>query len=216
MQFVERDFLLMNDLYYVRCLNSRRVAKLFGNYDSAARRLRLLKKEGYVKVIDFLFSGEQVYALTKRGIDRINKKYYYINKVDKINHALACADFYFYLKGQGYNIKYFGLDEQITYKYQSKTNKFRPDIILQTDRWYLVEIDLSNKRFEDKIKKWEGYFLSGMFRDRFDLFPPIFIVSNNPSKVQTIINRCKQVELNYAYKDLKEVLNYNYWYKLLK
>lgn len=116
------------------------------------------------------------------------------------------------MKWQGHGIEYFGLDEQISYKYQGKVYKFRPDILLCADRWYLVEIDLSNKRFEDKIKKWEGYFLSGMFRSKFDLFPPIFIVSNNLEKVRTIIDKHKTVELNYAFKDIKDINNNQYKY----
>lgn len=212
MKLVERDLIFLLDLYYIKYINSKRVANLFGNYNSAMRRLRILQKEGLIQNIDFLLNGEKVYCLTKKGFGKICKDNYSINKTDKINHFLVCADFYFYLKSQGYNIEYFELDEQIKYKYQGKSYKFRPDVILKLDRWYLVEIDLSNKRFEEKVRKWENYYHSMMFKKRFELFPPIFIVSNNVKKVSEIINKCKTIELNYAYKDLKDIVNNDYCY----
>jgi len=212
MRLTNRDLLFFNDLYFVKYINSQRVKKLFGNYDSTVRRLKILKNEGYIKVVDFLANGEQVFCLTKRGFNLLNKNYYYLSKNDKIIHSLLCSDFYFWLKGRGHNIEYFSIDEQISYRYKGKNIKFRPDIIVKTDRWYLVEIDLCNRRFEEKVKKWEGYYNSLMFKTRFELFPPIIIVSNNMDKVQAIINKCRQIDLNYAYIDIKDVKNNQYTY----
>lgn len=212
MQIVERDLLFLNDLYYVKYINTKRVAKLFNYYNSATRRLRLLRDEGYIKTVDHLLNGEKVFCLTKKGFNFINKNYYSLSKTDKITHALMCADFYFYLKWRGHNVEYFSIDEQIKYRCLGKNYKFRPDIIVKVDHWYLVEIDLCNRRFEDKIKKWEGYYKSSIFRMKFDLFPPIVIVSNNVDKVQAIINKCKQIDLNYAYMDIENIKNNQYTY----
>jgi len=212
MELTNRDLQLLNDLYFVKYLNSRRIGSLFGYYKSALRRLKGLKDEGYIKVVDFLANGEQVFCLTKRGFNLLNKNYYYLSKNDKIIHNLLCGDFYFWLKGRGHNIEYFSIDEQVSYRYKGKNIKFRPDIIVKTDRWYLVEVDLCNKRFEEKVKKWEGYYESSIFKTRFELFPPIIIVSNNIDKVRAIINKYRQIDLNYAYIDIEYVKNNQYTY----
>ena len=111
MQIVERDLLFLNDLYYVKYINTKRVAKLFNYYNSATRRLRLLRDEGYIKTVDHLLNGEKVFCLTKRGFSLLNKNYYSLSKTDKITHALMCADFYFYLKWRGHNVEYFYVND---------------------------------------------------------------------------------------------------------
>lgn len=194
MFITERDLMLLRDLFFIKYINSKRVAKLFGNYKSAMRRLKQLSKNNYIRIADHLLNGERVFCLSTKGFAIISKNPYRIKKTDKINHCLACADFYFYLKGGGHDINYFALEESL-----GRKHKFRPDIILQTDKWYLVEIDLSNKRFEEKVIRWEGYYISMEFLRRFSIFPPVIIVSNNTNKIKKIINRVKKINLNYIY-----------------
>ena len=213
MILVKRDFRLLNDMYFVKYLNTKRIVKLFGcHYRYVMTRLNQLENQGYIQRIDFMINREIIWCLKKNGFNLINQIPYYTSKQDKIYHHLACADFYFYLRQQHYNIQYFALDEEISFRYQGKKHKFRPDILLKVDQWYLVEIDLSNKRFEEKIKKWESYYYSGMYTARFDVFPTIYTVSNDVSKVRTIIDRCKTLAFNYAYKDYADVANNQYKY----
>lgn len=212
MIIVERDIKLLEDMYFVKYLNSKKIAKLFGNYDSAMRRLNQLKVNNYIKQVDFLINREIVWGLNRRGFNLLNRENYYISKTDKITHALACADFYFYLKQHGNKIQCYELDQEIKYKYQGKKYKFRPDIILYIDRWYFVEIDLSNRRFEEKVIKWENYYHSQMFVGKFTLFPPIIIVSNNVDKVKNAIDQTKTVDLSYVYKDYRDVADFQFKY----
>lgn len=196
-----RDLKLINDLYLVRYLNSKRIAALFGNYKSAMRRLGQLKKARYVFVSCYMPNRETIWSLDKKGYDLIDGTYYQTKKSININHTLACADFYFYLCKKEYDIKQFILEELIAFG----KNKFRPDIVLYTDKWYLVEIDLTNRRFEDKVCRWERYYNSFAFTSRFELFPPILIVSSNVDKVKKIIDKCKTIDLNYGFMDYKNI-----------
>jgi hypothetical protein len=212
MQLTNRDMLFMKDLYYVKYLNSNRIGKIFGNYNSGIRRMKILEENSYIKNIDYLVNGEKVFCLTKKGANIINVDYNSIGKTDKLAHALACSDFYFYLKSQGHPINYFSIDEQITYKFQGKSFKFRPDVVLDADRWYFVEMDLSNKRIEEKVYRWENYYKSMCFKARFELFPPIVFVSNNINKIKNIVEKAKSIDINYAFKDIVEITNNNYQY----
>lgn len=212
MKLVERDIKFFSDLYFVKYINSKRVAKMFGDYRTTMRRLQQLEINGYIKIIDFLMNREIVWCLTKKACNIINKNYYQVRKTDKLNHALACADFYFYLRQQNYKIEYYSLDEEISFKYQGKKHRFRPDVILKIDRWYFIEIDLSNKRFEEKVSRWESYYHSGQFVPRFEIFPPIIIVSSNVGKVQGIVDKVKTIDINYAYRDYESIKSNEYKY----
>jgi hypothetical protein len=137
------------------------------------------------------------------GISTIN-----INCIDKLQHHLACADFYFYIKPKANFIK---IEQQFYYALNSKKYSFRSDLFVKliNDDEFLVEIDLCNRRFEDKVKQWEGYYLSGEFKTTFKKYPPIVIVTTNIDKVKSIIDRTKKLELNYIFKDYEEIKNWS-------
>lgn len=123
---------------------------------------------------------------------------------------MACADFYFYVKPKGINSIH--LENQYYFTLNHKKYTFRPDILVEIDRYYLVEIDLSNRRFEKKIKTWEVFYQSAAYKQYFEKYPPIIIVSTNVKKVQKIIENNKKIELNYVYKNYKEVGGWLYKY----
>lgn len=212
MQLVKRDLLFLNDLYFAKYLNSKRIGNLFGSYRVAINRLRKLNKNNFIKHVDYLLHGEKVYSLSVKGFSVIGKDQYSINKTDKMKHTLACADFYLYLKSKGYKINHYESDIKIRFKYSGKTYWFRPDIIVNTNNWVLVEIDLSNRRFREKVKKWELYYESYGFIKQFTLFPPILILSTNPDKVKKNIENCKTIDLNYRFQDIKDIIWDNYKY----
>ena len=205
MKLTRRDLMFLTDLYYVRYLNTKRIARLFGNYTVTIKRLKKLQNDSLIKNVDYNVGGEKIYCITKKGCGIINQNYFSISKTDKVNHFLTCADFYFYLRQRNYCIQRYLLDEQISFRHQGKFYKFRPDIVLQTDRWYFVEIDICNKRFEEKIRRWELYYNSFEFQQKFELFPPIIIISSDVNKIREVINKYKTIELNYAFKDLNDI-----------
>lgn len=202
-----RDHRFLHDLYTIKYLNTKRIFKLFGNYGSSMRRLKQLRDENYIHIIDYINNRELVYTVSKKYCISINQSWEGFVKTDKLLHYLACADYYFYVRDQIKNI-YF----EKVYKFSGGT--FRPDIVYQTtsNKWIFVEIDLSNRRFEDKVKTWELYYTTQAFKQHFAKFPPIIIVSTNPDKVRNIIEKAQKIKLNYIYKSMDEVSNWSYKY----
>lgn len=210
MKLVLRDLNFLHDLYLVKYLNSSRATKLFGTYTNCMNRLKILTKNGYIKPIDRTTNGEFVYCVTKKTCTFLELDYKTIYKTDKLNHYLACADFYFSLKDKP--IKNFQLEQQFYFSHNGRKYSFRPDIVLLIDRWYLVEIDLTCRRFESKIDTWEKFYTTYAFEKTFDKFPPIIIVTINPSKVQDIIDKNKIIDLNYVYKNYYEIKEWKFKY----
>lgn len=168
------------------------------------QRLKLMENSGYIVCKGRLPNSEKIYSLTKKGCSIIDCDYNNIfAKLDKANHYLACADFYYYLNRPSE----FYLEQQYTFLHKNTKYTFRPDIITMiNDNWVLVEIDLTNKRFREKIEKWELFYKTNEFTKYFKQFPPIVIVSTNIEKIKNIINDTKTIELNYVFKNYYEIL----------
>jgi len=162
-------------------------------------------KEGYIEHVFSLPNREYVFSPTSRCYHFMDMKYKKKFPNDKINHYLAVADFYFYMKNRD-KLEDFQLEQQYYFTHKGKKYSFRPDIEIETNgKKLLVEIDLSNRRFEKKIETWEAYYSSGLFKEYFEKFPPIIIVSTNVKKVKEIVEKTKKVDLNYVYKDYEEI-----------
>ena len=89
---------------------------------------------------------------------------------------------------------------------------FRTDILIKLDRDILVEVDLSNRRFPEKVKRWESFYTNGSYKKHFDIFPPILIISTNPDKIKAVIDSISTIGLNYSYKDYEIVKEWGYKY----
>lgn len=196
-----RDIEFLNDIYKVKILNTKRIAKLFGSYNYTTKRLKQLVNGGYIKVCGYLPNREHVYTITNKGC-RIIGKTNLSAKRDVSPHTLACADVYFYLKKE---LSYFETEVDFD-------KKFRSDILIKLDRYILVEVDLSNRRFKEKVKRWEQFYSSSSYKKYFDIFPPILITSTNVEKIQMSINSISSIDLNYSYKNYKEIENWRYSY----
>jgi predicted transcriptional regulator len=212
MKLTTRDYLFLSDLSTIKYLNSLRIARLFGNYKTTMRRLKILTENNLIQNQNCAQTKENIYTITKKGCKLINSSYSKSQQTDKIFHYLACADFYFYLKSH-FCIDNFLIEQQIKFKHLGQRHSFRPDIICSIDkRLFLCEVDLTNKRFEEKIKRWEMYYLSNEFIKQFDKFPPIIIVSTDVEKIQNIVSKNKTINLNYSFKSYEEVSNWQYRY----
>lgn len=188
-----------------------RITKLYGNYKSAARRIKQLRDDNYVHVIDYLNCREHVYCVSKRYCIKENLSCCDIIKTDKLIHYLAIADYYFFVVPDKVNEIYF--EKVYKFNYEGHNYSFRPDIVMSIgDKWHLVEIDLCNRRFEDKVVTWEAFYKSYSYKLHFAKFPPIIIVSTNVEKVRKIIDHEKKLGLNYIYKDYKDVMKWEYKY----
>ena len=197
-----RDVEFLNDLYKVNVLNSKRIYKLFGNYKYAMKRLKQLVNHGYIFICGYLPNREHVYSITNKGCRCLGKPYLDKNKTAN-PHSLACADVYFYLKDR---LDYFETEKQF-----DKT--FRSDILIQLDnKDILVEVDLSNRRFKEKVKRWEQFYTNGNYKKYFDIFPPILIISTNVAKVKADIDSVSNIDLNYSYKEYEIVKEWDYKY----
>ncbi len=173
------------------------------------RRMKQLLNFRLLKISDFLINSEYIYSITKKSSDILGLPYNGITKTDKILHYLACADFFYYYKKQIYEICF---ENQYYFNHNRKKYSFRSDILVKIDRWYLVEIDLSNKRFDSKINVWELFYSSGVYNKYFDKFPPIVIVSNNVDKIQKIVEKVKTVDLNYVFRDYDKIRDWDFRY----
>jgi len=164
----------------------------------------MMENSGYIISKGRLPNNEKIYSITRKGCEVINCEYSNtIAKLDKINHYLACADFYYYLKRPSE----FYLEQQYTFMYKNTKYTFRPDILTMIDNnWVLIEIDITNKRFKEKVEKWELFYKSNEFTKYFKQFPPIVIVSTNIEKIKNIINDTKTIELNYIFKNYNDLL----------
>lgn len=180
-------------------LNSKRIGRLFRSYNYSTKRMKRLCDDGYIKILGYLPNREHVYTITNKGC-RVIGMDYVKNRKGVSFHALACADVYFYLKSKldCFEVEVdFGRD-------------FRSDALMKlNDRWVLVEVDLSNRRFGEKVKRWEDFYMSGKYKGYFDIFPPILIVSTNVNRVMAEIDGIKSVELNYSYKDYGEIVGWD-------
>lgn len=164
----------------------------------------MMEEDGYIVTKGRLPNNEKIYSITKKGCSVIGCDYSStFVKLDKINHYLACADFYYYLNRPSE----FYLEQQYTFLHKNTKYTFRPDIVTMINsNWVLVEIDITNKRFREKVEKWELFYKTNEFTKYFKQFPPIVIISTNIEKVKNIINSTKTVELNYVFKNYYEIL----------
>jgi hypothetical protein len=208
MVLMQRDLSFLRDLTEVNFLNTKRIYKLYGTEVNCRIRLKLMVENGYIEHLSCLPNMEFVYSPTQKTYHMMDKSFKKRFPNDKINHYLAGADFYFYMKNKN-TLESFKLEQQYYFNYKGEKYSFRPDIEIESNgSLLLIEIDLSNRRFEKKIETWEAFYTSGEYKKHFDKFPPIVIVSTDVTKVKNIIEKIKKLNINYVYKDYDEVKNW--------
>ena len=205
MVFTQRDLYFLKDLAEVNFLNAKRIYRIYGVEGNCRLRLNLMIKDGFIEHSACLPNREYVFSPTMKTYHMMDMKYKKKFPNDKMNHYLAVADFYFYMKKQG-NLDEFKLEQQYYFNHLGKKYSFRPDIEIENDGTVLlVEIDLCNRRFEKKIEAWEAFYSSGEYKKHFKKYPPVVIVSTDVEKVKTIVEKNKKIDLNYVYKDYSDI-----------
>lgn len=202
-RLTERDRKFLKDLYLVKYLNTKRICRLYQTVKNCQYRLKQMVKVGYIKVIDCTECGEFVYCISKKGCNILSVCYTNTNKPTQLSHSLACSDFYCSIRNKSPTS--VQLEIQYYFKHSGRKYSFRPDILINIDRWYFIEIDLSGRRFDSKVESWEAFYESEEYLKYFEKYPPIIIVTTNVEKVKGIIDKLKKVELNYVYKDYNQI-----------
>lgn len=159
--------------------------KWFNVYGTCANRLAKLKKYGYVDSFHLWHRSGGIFHLQKNGLNYVNDhfdanyKLYY--KSNKINHYLACSDFYLAFP---YEI--------VDYILELDLKSLRPDIYLKYNNGkfvdMFVEIDRTGlkKILYKKVILYNKYFESMVWKEKFDKFPKILFITTNKKLVNTL------------------------------
>lgn len=175
---MDRDFEIMLCLARNGFTTIKQIQKKwFSSYDSCIKRLRKLRENKYIQVIYIERYGSGIYSLTKQGLDFINDYYGYSYKnyarSNKINHYISCSELYlnFPYTIIEYEMEYY-LDEIIPDIYLKYENKKDIDL--------LIEIDNTNRFniIKQKINNYNKYYGNFQWKEYFDLFPKVLIVSD--------------------------------------
>ncbi|HCL4447604.1 TPA: hypothetical protein N2D04_002670 [Clostridium botulinum] len=199
----ERDLKFLKDLYFVKILNTKRICRLYNSKKYCYARLKLLKDNNYIKALYKLPSKENVFTLDKEGYKILGYKPIKINASPQ--KLLMLADFYFYEKRLNPFIKF---DNKYYFNYVNRKYILKIDILLKTNTWIFVIMD--NEHLEEQLKKIELYYKSKQYKNLFDNFPAIVVVSSNIEKI--IKNKIS----NFQLLDYEKVKKWNYSYNTKK
>lgn len=189
----ERDWKFLKDLYFVKILNTQRICKLYNSKKYCYARLKLLKDNNYIKVLYKLPNKENVFTLDKEGYKMLGYKPVKINSSPQ--KLLMLADFYFYEKRLDPFIKF---DNKYYFSYKNRRYILKIDVLLKTNTWIFVILE--NEYLEDQLKKIEMYKKSGQYKNLFDTFPAIAVITekDNNSKYTSIeYNKISNWDFHY-------------------
>lgn len=201
----ERDYKFLNDLYFVKILNTERICKLYKSKKYCYARLKLLKDNYYIKVLYKLPSKENIFTLDKEGYKVLGYKPVKINASPQ--KLLMLADFYFYEKRLNPFIKF---DNKYYFNHDGRKYILKIDVLLKTNAWIFGIV--GDEHLEEHIKKIELYNRSKGYKKLFDKFPVVAVISNNVLKSKGIMEEYKGQGLVYQCLDYNNVVNWEYHY----
>ncbi|WP_251862586.1 hypothetical protein [Clostridium sp. Marseille-Q2269] len=199
----ERDWNFLKDLYFVKILNTKRICRLYNSKKYCYACLKLLKDNNYIKILYKLPNKENVFTLDKEGYKILGYKPIKINASPQ--KLLMLADFYFYEKRLDPFIKF---DNKYYFNYKNRKYILKIDVLLKTNTWIFGIME--NEHIEEQFKKIEMYYKSGQYKNLFDNFPAIVVVSSNIEKI--IKNKLS----NFQLLDYEKVKKWNYSYNTKK
>ena len=166
MRLVKRDYEILREIDRWRFCLSRHVKLIggFGSQSACDRRLKLLRKAGYVDRKRIIYGVPSEYFLTYQGkallglshkLDKI--------KLEQITHDIAVLDtvMYFMLK-EGIPLSDILSEKQLHGLDGFGFRRHRPDFVFtKADKKYCVEVELSPKsrdKFEQNLRQnFEAY-----------------------------------------------------------
>lgn len=201
----ERDYKFLNDLYFVKILNTERICRLYNSKKYCYARLKLLKDNHYIKVLYKLPSKENVFTLDKEGYKMIGYKPIKISTSPQ--KLLMLSDFYFYEKRLNPFIKF---DNKYYFSYKGKKYILKVDVLLKTNGWIFTVLDQGH--LEEQIKKLELYYKSSVYKNLFDKFPVIAVITSDISRAEKAIEQSNKEKLLYKCLNYKEITKWSYSY----
>jgi hypothetical protein len=224
-----RDRQVIVSVYKHLILNSKQVEEIhFKGYNNsriiALRRLKKLVDNRFLKLHWYGYNKRgtmQHFTITNRGamiisseldIDLIDIKVNDAGIISNIEHSSLIADFHINLLNNDFEVKNFTSDKHnlSEFKYMGKEYKLEPDgkgiaVSLITNKNYpfYLEMDrgtMSYEYFKLKIPKYELFYASGKYKEEFNSFPLVIIVTTDDirmKRMEQIIAKTKQTDITY-------------------
>jgi hypothetical protein len=128
-------------------------------------RLATLTNAQYINRVKNFLTGEYIYYTKLQKPEQIEHGYYRTELYIKLNERYCVAD---------YDVECKGIPN------------IRPDMYIDVKLnnmlyMFFVEIHLHNRFNQDK---YEQYYKSGLWRDKYKVFPRIIIVAHEPPRLQ--------------------------------
>lgn len=203
-RLVERDYLILNEIYRWRAVTGRHIAILAGfpSFRTCDRRLNKLLQADYISRRKILYGVPSLYSLTSSGKVLINVS----DKTERIRteqiiHDIAVLDTAIY-----FNRKYdIAFADMVTEKQLHKQDGFgirrhRPDFVFEkSKKSFCVEVELNLKS--------KGRFEKNIISDFTDYYGQFWIVPDFNSKISTFLADKKNDYPNIRIIELAEVKN---------
>lgn len=201
----ERDYKFLNDLYFLKILNTERICRLYNSKKYCYARLKLLKDNHYIKILYKLPNKENIFTLDKEGYKILGYKAVKINASPQ--KLLMLSDFYFYEKRLNPFIKF---DNKYYFNYDSRKYVLKVDVLLKTNTWIFVIID--DEHLDEHIRKIQLYNKSKVYKKLFDKFPVVAIITKDILKSKEVIEEYKGQVLAYQFLHYDKIIKWEYNY----
>lgn len=178
MRLTARDVRLVRDTALSHVLSRDQAIRLgyFGSVTRANTRLRLLAREGYLRVLDTPFHSQRLYMAGRRAAEVAGERVAALLPGRRpspqcLRHALFVTEVRIALAGRGYSAWRFEPQVRHAFSWGGKEVEARPDgLAVQGSRFLFVEADLghvSHPRFLLKARSYAALLASGEFRSLF-------------------------------------------------
>ncbi|MCY4513169.1 MAG: replication-relaxation family protein [Bdellovibrionales bacterium] len=220
----KRDLLLLEKLDTFGLLSTQQIENhIFNNIDKSTvlRRLRILKKRGFLLASDGLPRGGLVWTLTKKGISRCMSLYGYIKAINRnsLQHDVLLSEILIHLQKR--NIVEVWTPEHVlkrksiggglyTWDWSHRDpHPLIPDGLFLTEyerkkRTVALEVEISQKT----IKRYEKHF--SFYRRRKDLWLIWYVVLNKSfgEKLLSLWRKEKssRTRCGFSYSTVEEVM----------
>ncbi len=204
LRLVERDYLILNEIYRWRAVTGRHITVLAGfpSLRTCDRRLNKLLSADYIARQKILYGVPSLYSLTSSGkaLIGVPDKTGRI-RAEQIIHDIAVLDTAIY-----FNRKYaIAFSDMITEKQLHKQDGFgirrhRPDFVFKkSQKSFCVEVELNLKS--------KGRFEKNIISDFMDYHIQFWIVPDFNSKISTYLANKKNDYHNIRIIEFTEVKN---------
>lgn len=172
MRITERDTRLLKDLALSHVLSRDQILSLgyFGSVTRANTRLRELKQQRLVRVLETPFSTQSLYVPESRAASllgsRIAALFSARSKSPRfLQHALAVTNVRITLAARTNAEWRFEQQLRVSFPYAGQLFEVRPDgALIAPDKMTLVEVDLghvAHAKFREKLLSYEAFITSG-------------------------------------------------------